>query len=519
MTRIFQGAVSEFVNELTSARSGPYQISGSLRRSMENVNACLSELLEDGSNLLVKSSVGAGNWANVAWICALDKRVTTSTQTGFYVSMLFSKDLSAVYVGLGLGVTEYDNRLGKKALRTHVAALREELRSSLSDLPDLVWDGDLELGASGRLPDGYRDATVFTRKYSTSALPSDADMVTYVSRVRDAHDQTIDLLRDLQSDSPIKPSLTDEAGSTTMQSMNNDDLADLHTLLWDEELEQELLAIWGQKKNLILQGPPGVGKTFWSEEICDRVNEVHAALHGTVGTDALNNEVFRCQFHQSMSYEDFVEGFRPTADGGFKLTRGIFLRAVDSAREDPGKDVIVVIDEINRGNISKIFGELLSLIEADKRNERWAVTLPYSGRTLWLPENLYILGMMNTADRSISLVDYALRRRFGFVTVAPGFDRPQFEVLLQSRGVSAGLIQLISERITNLNQVITESPQLGPGFEVGHSYFIPGDDQVAPGNEREWFSRVVRFEIKPLLMEYWFDDLPKAEELTASLLQ
>lgn len=518
MASVFQNAVSNFVAELSASRLGSYQISESLRRSMDRVNVSLGELLGDDNNLVVKNSVGAGNWANVAWICVMDRRVTTSTQSGFYVSMLFNKDLSNLYVGLGLGVTEYDNRLGKKALRSHVAALRGELRSSLSDLPDLVWDGDLDLGASGRLPNGYRDATIFTRKYSASALPTDVDIISYISRIREAHDQTIDLLRDLQSLPSEKAVPNDEAEIAMTQSIDDDDLADLHTLLWDEELENELLAIWGQKKNLILQGPPGVGKTFWSEAICDQVNEVHGRLYGTVGMKAPNNEVFRCQFHQSMSYEDFVEGFRPTADGGFELTRGIFLRAVDRACENPDKDVIVVIDEINRGNISKIFGELLSLIEADKRNERWSVTLPYSGRNLWLPDNLYILGMMNTADRSISLVDYALRRRFGFVTVNPGFDCPQFEILLRSKGVSTGLIQLITERITSLNQVIVESPQLGPGFEIGHSYFIPGNGLINSGNDRDWFNRVVRFEIKPLLMEYWFDDLSTAEELTGSLL-
>lgn len=519
MASAFQNAVSNFIAELVTSRSGSYQISKSLKHSMEQLNETLGYLLGNDDNLLVKTGVGNGNWAHVAWVCALDKRVTTSTQHGFYVSMLFNKDLSNLYVGLGLGVTEYDKRLGKKALRSHVAALRGELRSSLSDLPDLVWDGDLDLGAAGRLPDGYKDATLFTRKYSASALPSDADLVSYISRIREAHDQTIDMLRDLQANSPGKTVPNDESGTAMTQAIDDDALADLQTLLWDEDLENKLLAIWGQKKNLILQGPPGVGKTFWSEAICDQVNEVHAAMSEAIGMDALKNEVFRCQFHQSMSYEDFVEGFRPTAGGGFELTRGIFLRAVDSACEDPDKDVIVVIDEINRGNISKIFGELLSLIEADKRNERWSVTLPYSGRGLWLPENLYILGMMNTADRSISLVDYALRRRFGFVTVKPGFDRPQFEVLLRSKGVSTGLIQLITDRITSLNQVIVDSPQLGPGFEIGHSYFIPEGGLINSSNERDWFNRVVCFEIKPLLMEYWFDDLSTAEELSESLLR
>ena len=515
----FKDAVVEFVSELTSARLGPYQISESLRRSMDEVNVSLSELLEDNDHLKVKSSVGAGNWANVAWICVLDQRVTTTTQSGFYVSMLFSRDLANLYVGLGLGVTEYANLHGNATLRSHVATLRETLRPSLSDLQNLIWDGDLDLGATGRLPDSYRVATVFTRKYSVSALPSDEDLVAYVSRIREAHDQTVDLLRDLQSDSPEIIRSRVEAGETLTLGLDDDELADLDTLLWDEALEDELLAIWGQKKNLILQGPPGVGKTFWSERICDRINEVPAATHGWTGLDPLNNEVFRCQFHQSMSYEDFVEGYRPTADGGFALTPGIFLKAVDSACEAPEKDVIVVIDEINRGNVSKIFGELLSLIEADKRNEQWSVTLPYSGRDLWLPENLYILGMMNTADRSISLVDYALRRRFGFVTVSPGFDRPQFEALLRLRGVSTSLTQLISERITSLNRVIVESPQLGPGFEIGHSYFIPAEDLIVPYNERDWFTRVVQFEIKPLLTEYWFDDPSKAEELIESLLE
>lgn len=175
------------------------------------------------------------------------------------------------------------------------------------------------------------------------------------------------------------------------------------------------------------------------------------------------------------------------------------------ARSNPAQPYVFMIDEINRGNLSKIFGEVMLLIEADKRGDDWAVSLTYSDegdQRFYIPKNVYILGMMNTADRSLAIVDYALRRRFAFRDLEPAFDSPAFAPLLSQKGVTDQVIQIIQNRIGELNRKIYESPDLGKGFAIGHSFFVPTetiDDSV------RWYNRVISDEIAPLLREYWFD--------------
>jgi len=266
----------------------------------------------------------------------------------------------------------------------------------------------------------------------------------------------------------------------------------LKELFMGPEQFSAILDALARKKNVILEGAPGVGKTFVARRIAwARMGEKDGS------------RVQMVQFHQSYAYEDFVQGWRPHGNG-FGLQDGVFHRFCAKAAADPGRDYVFIIDEINRGNLSKIFGELMMLMEADKRGPDFAVPLAYSpDRPFHVPENLYLLGMMNTADRSLAMVDYALRRRFSFIRLQPAFGAEQFANHLAELGASDELVRRIVERMTELNRAIAQDARnLGPGYEIGHSFFVPGDSGGTLDDA--WYERVVRQEIEPLLNEYWF---------------
>ena len=216
------------------------------------------------------------------------------------------------------------------------------------------------------------------------------------------------------------------------------------------------------------------------------------------------------QFHQSYSYEDFIEGFRPKEDGSFEIEKGVFYNFCIKAQNNPKDNYYLIIDEINRGNISKIFGELLMLIEEDKRG--LSLTLTYSKNKFFVPKNLYIIGMMNTADRSLAILDYALRRRFSFVDIIPAFENDTFKKYQTS--LDNIKLNQILELIKSLNKEINDDPTLGPGFMIGHSYFCG----LKNTDKKEVIESIVKYDIVPLIKEYWFDDDSKVESWTKRLL-
>ena len=258
-----------------------------------------------------------------------------------------------------------------------------------------------------------------------------------------------------------------------------------------EEKYDKLVNVLKRKKNIILQGAPGVGKTFLAKRLA----------YSIMG-EKDDEHVKFIQFHQNYSYEDFVMGYKPIKEG-FELKYGIFYNFCQKATKNPDKDYFFIIDEINRGNLSKIFGELLMLIEANYRDEK--ATLAYDGLDFSVPKNLHIIGMMNIADRSLAMIDYALRRRFSFFDIEPAFDSEGFSNY--QKEFSNNTFDRLIEKIKKLNEAITQDQSLGKGFCIGHSYFCNAEECTL-----EWMKDIVEFDIFPMLSEYWFDDESKLNE-------
>jgi len=295
---------------------------------------------------------------------------------------------------------------------------------------------------------------------------------------RGEYDFILDMIRE---ENPVAP-------EASIDAYTKSDFLD--EVYMTEKRYENLVAVLRNKKNIILQGAPGVGKTFAARR-----------LAWSMMGEKDDSRIEFVQFHQNYSYEDFMMGYKPVEDG-FELKYGIFYRFCQKAANQPDKEFFFIIDEINRGNMSKIFGELLMLIEKDYRGIK--ATLAYNGLSFSVPKNLYIIGMMNTADRSLAMIDYALRRRFSFFEVEPGFDSEGF--IQYQNGLNNETLNELVNKVKDLNREIALDKSLGKGFCIGHSYFC-GRDVCT----EEWLHSIVDYDILPMLSEYWFDDANKLQ--------
>lgn len=303
------------------------------------------------------------------------------------------------------------------------------------------------------------------------------------------YDFIIDLIRE---DNPA-------ASEKSIEPYTKDDF--LEEIYMSEQRYDRLKTLLLDKKNIILQGAPGVGKTFAAKRLA-------MSVMGEMDESRIES----IQFHQNYSYEDFIMGYKPVEDG-FELKYGVFYRFCQKADNQPDKDFFFIIDEINRGNMSKIFGELLMLIEKGYRGKR--ITLAYNGLSFAVPENIYIIGMMNTADRSLAMIDYALRRRFSFFDFEPAFDSEGF--IQHQKSLKSDTLDKLIVKIQDLNEEISSDKSLGKGFRIGHSYFC--DREVCTD---KWLLSIVDYDILPMLSEYWFDDdnkLQKWEKILHGVFQ
>ena len=277
-----------------------------------------------------------------------------------------------------------------------------------------------------------------------------------------------------------------------------------------QSILDNMLSRLKNKKNIILQGPPGTGKTWLGKRLAYAlIGEKQPAYLKAV------------QFHPNLSYEDFIKGWRPSGDGKLELCDGPFLEFVKLAQQNPAQKYVVVIEEINRGNPAQIFGEMLTLLESSKRTPTEALELSYrkeGDKPVYIPRNLYVIGTMNLADRSLALVDLALRRRFAFINLEPIFGKRWREWVHDKAGIALTDLDKIEVKLKKLNDEITGDDRLGIQFQVGHSYVTPDDDTDIK-DAANWFSQVVETEIFPLLEEYWFDDPAKAQSQKTALLK
>lgn len=455
-----------------------------LEKFVEQADQKISQSTKDYPETLhglkVKVSFGFGNYSSVPWIAFLAEGQEVSH--GIYPVILYYKDYDELILAYGISDTK---------------------------TPQLQWHfkSDIPVTIREYL---HTNLGIYPKKYGQSyyAFSQKVSNGIDYAKFDEEIEQTINVYKKLFSSSKTLPHPDPHSLTKVKKPYDINDA--LNDLFIPQSTIETIIKRLIVKKNVILQGPPGVGKTFVARRLAYLLME-----------ERDSHRVGMVQFHPSYSYEDFVQGYRPNGDG-FQRKDGIFYSFCQQALKEPDKKHVFIIDEINRANLSKVFGEVMMLIEHDKRNANWAVPLTYSENysdRFYIPANVYIIGLMNTADRSLAVVDYALRRRFSFIDIEPGFGTEQFRSFLLDNKAKPGFVESLCFKMIQLNNEISnDSEILGKGYRIGHSYFCNGlDDGNQP--DVEWFRTIVFSDIAPLLEEYWFDNPGKKQNWLDLLLE
>lgn len=459
--------------------------------------------------LFVEGSNGRGNASKVPWVRLFDEEASPAATQGFYVTLLFAADGSRVCLSVQTGVygdgatqspvPDRETKAKVDSARVQLACPSQLLHDS--DNASLDRDSGRRLGSLAssyfgpiELEDDRRGAAyevghVCGFSFESGALPDDQSLTEYVLAMCGEYQTVLAAGQSRQSDwsQDDGRSMTDAATSDASAGLQS--LAQRLYFRSHDALEA-IVELFEDRPQAIFYGPPGTGKTFVARELANH-------LAGSP------DRVQLVQFHPSFAYEDFVEGWRPTESGRFAVEDGVLKEFAEKAAKNPDETYVLIIDEINRANLSKVLGELFFLLEY--RTD--SVTLQYSGKAFSLPENLYVIGTMNTADRSIAMIDSALRRRFHFHGFFP--DRDPIEGMLH-RFLAANHPDLawVADVVDAANQKLNDRH-----LAIGPSHFM----------RKKLTSKLVdqiwRYTVLPYIEDYFFDSPDEVENFTIEALQ